>query len=331
MWYWHRHTRIHKNNFQTRDFSTLLAGGYFFLIILSCLTLATCPAARAGQMLIINSAPIKPYQEAIAGFNKGMADINSYRGVISIQPISSTVIDLNKSNALNTFNQKYQELQVDLVLAVGSRALNAALTLQAPVVYVMAVNPQTMIKGKSNITGVMLPVEPARQLAAIRAYMPAAKRIGLLVSQGGQKSPLTKGLKAAASGLGLTAISETAESPRAVGKALEALKGKIDLLWLPPDKSILTPASLNVFTLFSVDNHIPLIAFAPKYLRHGALMAIFASPAKMGAQAAELAGRILAGTSPSRIKPEYAKDAEVLINPKIAAKLGVQIAQPQPN
>jgi len=327
-WYWH--SQIKKIKLKIWDPFNYLPWVYSFLIILSTLVLLICPAARAGQILIINSASIKPYQEAIAGFNRAMADITSYRGVMSIQPVSSIVIDLSKSNELNTFKQKYQELQVDLALAVGSRALKMALNLKIPVVYVMVANPQAMSKGKSNITGVMLPVDPVRQLAAIRSRLPTAKRIGMIVPSN-RTSPLAQGLQNAASAFGLKIISQKADGPREVGKALEALKGKIDLLWLPPDNSILTPASLDVFTLFSLDNRTPLIAFAPKYLRHGVLMAIFATPANMGAQAAALAGRILAGTSPSRIKPEYAKKAEVIVNPKIAAKLQVRLIQPKTN
>ncbi len=311
------------------EFLKHISIGCFILIILNAFVLVVCSTARAGQILIVSSAPIRPYQEAIVGFNRELMAITSYRGTKSIQPSSRTVIDLSEYDNLDEFSLKYQGLQVDLVLAVGNRALKVALNLNVPVVYVMVASPHTIIKGKDNITGVMLPVAPVRQLSAIRTYMPAVKRIGMILSKN-QISPLVKKIKDLSSAFGLTVISKRADSPRSVGKVLNSLKGKVDILWLSPS-SVLTPTSLDVFTLFSLSNHVPLVAFAPKYLQHGVVMSIFATPDAMGAQAAVLAGRILSGTNIRRIKPEYANDLRVVINPKVASKLRIRLTRPADN
>ncbi len=77
--------------------------------------------------------------------------------------------------------------------------------------------------------------------------------------------------------------------------------------------------------MFSIENKIPILTFSDKYLKLGALISISADLCDMGLQAGEMAQRILNGTPVQSIPRAEARNPLISVNPKVAAKLGIQL------
>ncbi len=281
----------------------------------------------AHQVMIVQGSTLEAYQRATSGFNQVFATI-SLPGVASIQAVQTVVLDPAADNNVQSVAQKYQDLQPNLIVAVGSPALEAVKDLVCPIVYLMTPNPEAIVRPRPTITGVKMLTSPEAQLSAIKATFPTIKKIGLIhnPASSGDFSSL---IQTVAARLQLTLIEVAAVSDRESILRLTDLAAQLDAMLLTPDPAIISPSLLEALTLVSLEKKIPLIAFAPKYLDQGAALAIFTTPEQIGRQAAELAKRFLAAPAQGEIKPEYGKEATVLTNARIIEKLGLVSASPQ--
>jgi putative ABC transport system substrate-binding protein len=90
---------------------------------------------------------------------------------------------------------------------------------------------------------------------------------------------------------------------------------------------VVTPETVEILLLFSLENQIPVITFSEKYVELGALMSIGIDAFDIGVQAGEMAQEILAGRNVKVIPHADARSAVVAINIKIAKKLGINIPE----
>lgn len=90
-----------------------------------------------------------------------------------------------------------------------------------------------------------------------------------------------------------------------------------------PDLTVLSPTTLQDLILFSLENKIPLITFADKYLRLGAAVSITFNMQAIGGQAGEIYHAIAAGTPASEIAATTAHQVIVHANHLIIKKMGV--------
>src|SRR5208337_4860850 len=124
---------------------------------------------------------------------------------------------------------------------------------------------------------------------------------------------------------GLQIILKEVASARDVPAALSSLSGKIDLLMMIPDTTIAAEDSVLSMISFSYQNKIPLMTFSRKFLEMGALLSLEIDPYDIGKQSGEMATDFLKNGD---VKPEpvyYARKTLLVINHKIAIKLGIRI------
>ena len=290
------------------------------------LVMADLRPGLANQVLIVQGSSLEAYQRAVSGFNQVFATI-SLPGVASIQTTQTVVLDPKQNNHNQTITKNYQDLQPNLIVAVGSSALEAVKDLPQPIIYLMTPDPEAIIQRRPHITGVKILTSPETQLSAIKETFPNIKRIGLLYN------PATCGdfphlAQMAAARLDLTLIEVAADNDRDLIQHLHEVEDQLDAMLLTPAPTIITSPLLEVLALLSLEKRLPLIAFAPKYLDQGATMTIFTSPEQLGMQAAEMAKRLLASPGQEEIKPEYGKEATKMTNRRIIQKLGLVIAGP---
>jgi putative ABC transport system substrate-binding protein len=103
------------------------------------------------------------------------------------------------------------------------------------------------------------------------------------------------------------------------------MKGKIDAFWMLPDLTAITPETVEYLLLFSLENTIPILTFAEKYVELGALMSVGIDAFDIGTQAGEMAENILSGRDVKNIQRVDARKAVISINLKVARKLGITI------
>lgn len=295
-------------------------------IALATLLVMALPCPGLGHVLIVQGSAIEAYQQAVAGFKQAFATA-SLPGIASIQPDVTLVLDPEHQDSIHDVSRKYQDLQPEIIVAVGTPALEATQGLSCPIVYLMVPNPEPLVRQRPNITGIRMATGPKEQLMAIKETFPAVTRIGLLHNpeRGGDFLALAQ---AAAGQLRLTLVSAPATDDREASQDLTRLAGQVDAILLTPEPSLISQTLLNALAIFSLEQRVPLIAFAPKYLEQGAAMAVFTSPVQSGRQAAELVKRALTGQGPKGAPPEYGHEATVLTNDRIIKKLGV-LANPR--
>jgi putative ABC transport system substrate-binding protein len=259
----------------------------------------------------IQTLKVPPYEAAVQGAESLFRQSFTY---LDLADLSNADIqaDLRISNA-------------KLILAVGTNALTAVKNIRTiPVVYIMALHPENIVNGATNITGVDLVIPPDKQMNALLKIIPSVQSVGLLYDPS-QTGLLQQKAASAAEGLNLQLRSAPVHSANQVPDLLKNLRNQIDIFWMVPDLTVVTSKTVEFLLLFSIENRIPILTFSDKYLKLGALVSISADPYDMGLQAGEMAQRILNGTPVQSIPRAEARKPLISVNPKVAAKLGIQL------
>ncbi|MBA3031486.1 MAG: hypothetical protein KKF85_00105 [Gammaproteobacteria bacterium] len=161
-----------------------------------------------------------------------------------------------------------------------------------------------------------------RQMALLKRALPDRQRVGALA--GPQTRPQLSALRreAAARGLRLAAAPEV-NVPDELYPALKAALEASDVLLALPDPTVYHAATLQNILLTTYRARVPLVAFSAAYVRAGAVLAVYSTPAQVARRAAEMvkswqAGR---GLPPPQMPREFA----VAANAKVAASLGLML------
>lgn len=287
----------------------------FFILITVLMPYVCC--AHAGRTVVaVQSVATKPYDEAFRGFKSTISEDN-----VQIQRII-----LSDSKGKGDVG-RLQAINPSLVLAIGLGALSEVAHLtDVPIVYVMILAPPDAIAQKKQVTGVRMSVPPDKQLAIVKEALPQTKTIGLLYDP--QRSgPEVKRIYKAGNEMEIAIEALKVTQTEQVFNALLQMQGRIDLFWMLPDLTVVTPDTVEFFLLFAMETGTPLLSFSTKYSELGAVMAIASDPQDMGRQAAEMALKILSGVQAHNIPEQEAEKVLVTFNLKTARKMGVKISE----
>jgi putative ABC transport system substrate-binding protein len=282
----------------------------FFLHIICCLVFLA-PSWASGDILVVQSLPIKPYNDALNGFRSACkARINKLIGP-----------DLSEAEIM----VKVRRNRPDLILAIGMDALVKLKSVKnVPIVYVMVLNPRELIRDGGNITGVSMNLAPERQFSMLREVLPNVRKIAIFFDPDKSGFFISRVHNAAAL-MGIELLTKKVQSSREAVASVDALKGKADALWLLPDTTVVNPSTIDLLLLSSIENKIPVLTFSEKYAEKGALLSLEVDAAGSGKQAGEMAVRILGGANVNSIRDEDARDSILTVNLIIAKKLGIPI------
>ena len=212
---------------------------------------------------------------------------------------------------------------VRAVLAVGLRAREAVEGLrELPVLLTMVPNVAPWVAAQPNRAGIEMSLSPRQHLEALRRVFPRARRIGVIFDPA-QTGAYVRDAQAAAAALNLTLDAREIVRSGELSRHLEELQGRVDVLWLIPDPTVLQGENLGVLLLYSFESRVPVYGFARKYVEQGALAASQVDVAALGAQVAEVLRRLPSlptGTGP---RWEYSRAAQLVLNQKIARKMGI--------
>ena len=290
------------------DYNNILKGLFITFWVLICFF----GRAEAGREIIaVQSIKIPPYDQAIKGF----------------QSVCNTQVKklvLSEQKALDVVKKIRQE-RPRIVVAIGMDALIKVKEItRIPIVYLMVLNPRSILSGQENITGVTMNIPQKKQLHTLLRLMPSVERVGLLYDPD-RTGHLVEKARAAAEGIGITLIAKDIYNSKDVPLSIEKMKGEIDAFWMLPDITVITPETVEFLFLFSLENNIPVLTFSDKYLRRGALLSIGIDAFDLGIQAGEMANKLLSGNNVADVHQVQARKATIQINQKIARKLKIHI------
>jgi len=216
----------------------------------------------------------------------------------------------------------------DLLFVVGTLALQAVAgkVRDLPVVYAMVLNPPAVLPpAVGNVTGASMNVPPDRTMQVLKELGPGVRRVGVIYNPA-NTGYLIREAAAAAGQQGLELVSRGVRSTREAIRALDSLKGKVDILWMVPDRTVLADGFVTAAFLFSYRNNVPVVGLSETHTDRGAVISVgFGSSEDIGKQAGEIANAILRGKKPAEVPYTMARQLKITVNPKGAGKLGIEL------
>jgi hypothetical protein len=291
----------------------------FFAILatafLCLMTYGLARAAEAGPVWVALSESVGPHVEAAAALRADVDQAMPGRVDWRIAHWSS-------------FSTSGPEPQ--WIVAVGTAALKGMQDLHVraakppPLLAILVprlafermVDPLRVRAG--SLSAVFLDQAPARQLDLIRLALPDARSVGILVS--GQSKAHAPALEAAGRERGLQLVSSVVE-PGGLYPALQSLLPDVDVLLALPDPIVFNSQTAGSILTAAYRRQVPLAGFSPAYVKAGALLALYSTPAQVGKRGGELLRQALAGRPLPQ--PQSPREFTLEVNQNVARSLGL--------
>lgn len=299
-----------------REGGVLQQGMRIAIFSLTCF-LFLCPEpsfAFGKNVAVIKSQDIPIYRQALKGFNK------IYTG-----RIDEFDLDANP-DAVAQLKEGTKKKDWDLILAVGLLAARVSREAfpDTPIIFCMIFGPERFSLSGPNITGVSLDLPPSIVLPRIKSLFLDSDRIGILYDPKNTKNTVEAARKTAQA-IGVTLVTEAVTSNKAIPQAFQNLLGKVDLLWMLPDSTVVTPESIGFLLLSALRHKLPVVTFSDGLVGKGAVAAISPDYGDMGEEAGRLVNQIFEGRDFTDIPILNPKKINVTINLKTATKIGTRL------
>ncbi len=218
----------------------------------------------------------------------------------------------------------------ELVIALGVKALEASSRLKytTPVLGVFTPLPvfnDLLAKSRrelGNFSAIVLDQPYSRQLSLIRAILPEAKKVGVLL--GTVSSQYMDVIKDEGEERGFSVLDETVYQEAELIPKLKKLLENTDALLAVPDGLIYNRETAQPILLTSYRHQKPMFGYSQSYVRAGALASVYSSGKQMAKQAAEIA--VKSQQAPSLLPPpQIPKYFSVTLNYQVAHSLNIPL------
>lgn len=165
------------------------------------------------------------------------------------------------------------------------------------------------------LTGIATPPPAKRLFESARQMNPGLQRLGVVwnPAEANSLAGITAG-RAAAKELGIEMVEANAASPTEARTAVDSVLARgIDAFWILADINAQNAAPALIGACHQ--QRVPVIVSAPMLVRQGAMLGVGADYDVLGRQSAELAVRVLQGTSPADIPVSELIPVRVAVNP----------------
>lgn len=279
--------------------------------------------AWSFEVLVLKSGEAVPYAMAEQAFSELLLSALPRRGIKSIaeNPICSYTI--RKGESRSSVARIIEKQWPDLVVAIGKKALQSAVLTDRPIVYLLVPRAQAILPVGHHATGVSLENNSGSEFAEILRLLPHIRRVGVVYDPARTETLIRRTIEARPE---LTFHLRPVKSGQDVAGQLESLRDEIDLLWMVPDLTAVSPQTEQSYYSFSLEEQVPLFSFSAKHLPQGATLATSYDWKVIGEQAADLALQVLSGIAPEDIAPVPPKKVSIKINEKTAQKINLQFA-----
>lgn len=295
----------------------------FLRALIACcyLGLATVVVAQPVQVVVVRSATTPAYEEA----SKALADALERAGVRR-----SAVVMLPADDLARQMNAP-QLAAARVFVGLGVRATQSLLAAGTSVPVLSALIPRRSFEqvlqasGRSpsgSLSAVYLDQPLRRQLALVRLVVPQARQVGVLL--GPDSVAQLSELRRQAQGVGLMLRHAEVTGDQDHFQALQEVLDGSDLLLALADPMVFNSTNIQNTLLSSFKARVPMMAFSPAYVRAGASVALYSSPAQVGKQVAQVVVDALRGGQ-LPTKPSDPDDFLVAVNPSVTRALGLTL------
>ena len=175
-----------------------------------------------------------------------------------------------------------------------------------------------------SLSAVFLDQPAARQLQLIRLALPAARKVGMLV--GAESKGHLPALEKAAKERGFEPVTSPVAQD-GLFAALQAVLPEVEVLLALPDPAVFnSQTAANILTA-AYRRQVPLVGFSPAYVKAGALLALYSTPAQVGARGGEVLRQALSGRGLP--PPQWPREFTVSVNQDVARSLGFALDELQ--
>jgi len=226
------------------------------------------------------------------------------------------------------------QLKVDIIVTSSTEAVLSAKQATAiiPIVFSSTTDPvgsglvATLARPGGNVTGlsVQLTETAGKRLELLREIVPGLHQLAILVNVDAPGPVLEMGeVRTAAHTLGLQEITSEIRRADDIAPAFEALKGRVDALYVTSDP-LMNTNRVHINTL-ALGARLPTMYGNRAYLEGGGLMSYGTNYADLDRRTAEIVDKILRGAKPGDIPVEQPTKFELTINLKTAKALGLSV------
>jgi putative ABC transport system substrate-binding protein len=229
---------------------------------------------------------------------------------------------------------EFVRLKVDVIVTAGTASVIAAkqATSVIPIVFATAGDPvanhlvASLARPGGNVTGLSGQVvdTASKRLELLRKVLPGLRRLAIM---GNVDNPFAvldmREVQATARMVGLEATTFEIRRAEDIAPAFEALKGRADALYVPPE-SLVNTNRVRINTL-ALGARLPTMHGLREYVEAGGLMSYGPSALDQYRRAADYVDKILRGAKPADIPVEQPTKFDLVINLTTAKALGLQI------
>lgn len=288
-----------------------------FLLLL-CQTLFAAGTARATEwaVVIVSSERSTAYQETADAIVSELT-----RGGVAAREVQQTTA-AEWQTAAPSVGRLYITLGVEAAAALARSEVKApVLCTLLPRAAFERVLRDSGRRASSQFTALYLNQPVSRQLDLARLALPQARRIGVLL--GAESRAQQSQLEEATATRSLRLVSAQVQPQEPVFADLKRILEGADVLLALADPQIYNSGSIQNILLTSFRARVPMLAFSPAYVRAGALLAVYSTPAQIGQQAGALARNFLQGRALG--EPQFPQEFSVSVNEHVARSLGLQL------
>ena len=229
---------------------------------------------------------------------------------------------------------EFVRFNVDAIVTAGTESTIAVkqVTSEVPIVVALATDPvaaglvASLARPGGNVTGFSHQGTDiaAKRLELLREILPNLRRLAILVNVNNPGSVLEmREAEAAARTLGLDVTKLEIRRAEDIAPAFEAIKGRADALYVPPD-ALVNANRVRIHTL-SLSAQLPDVYGFRGYVEVGGLMSYGADFTDLFRRAAEIVNKILRGAKPADIPVEQPTKFDLVVNLTTAKALGLTV------
>jgi putative tryptophan/tyrosine transport system substrate-binding protein len=160
----------------------------------------------------------------------------------------------------------------------------------------------------------------------LREVIPGLRRVAILGNPGNPANLLEiREVQAAARTLGLEVASREVRRAEDIASAVEAVKGRADVLYVCPD-ALSSTHRIRINTL-ALGARLPTMHGAREYVEAGGLVSYGPNYADLFRRSADIVDKILRGAKPADIPVEQPTKFDLVINLTTAKALGLTLPE----
>lgn len=282
---------------------------------LACGLMAMVHAAEVA-VLVVSAERNPAFNEAVGVFTEELERTGVARSSIQYQTVAEARASATRAT------------QLVLALGVDAAAEMARTDSRVPVLcaFVPSASFELIVRASprkpvGQLSAVYLNQPFSRQLELIQLALPQVQRIGVLL--GNHSSTQLPLLEEERRRRSLSLFQAQIDGKEPMFAKLQSLLDASQVLLALPDPQVYNSGSLQNILLSALRAGVPMVSFSPAYVKAGALMAIYSTPAQVGQQAAQLARSVLQGRELA--PPQYPRDFWIDVNTSLARSLNLSI------